>query len=146
MSRRAALGLVLCGSLVAAAAGSAAPKAPPNFLCSLVGDELRIRIDKPHGRELAIVAPNGVLYLLAFEPRTGAPEPPHPPFTRFSSAHELSVDARTLEGWRFQAGKQRWETIFGGRGSYQLRVADDVVGNAGAAGDPGIAFCVVTRK
>jgi hypothetical protein len=140
MSRAPWLVLVLLASLVATAS-RAEPKEPPRFLCALVGDELRLRIDKPHGRELAVVAPNGVLYLLAFEPRAGLAEKPHVPFDRFSSAHEFTIDAGTLEGWRVQAKPQRWERVFGARGTYQLRAADDVLGNASD-----LSFCTVTRK
>jgi hypothetical protein len=133
--------LVLLASLVASA-GRADPNPPPKFLCALAGDELRLRIDKPHGRELAILAPSGVLYLLAFGSKPGLPDEPHPPFDRFKSAHELSLDAHSLEGWRHQAGKQRWEPVFGARGSYVLRVGDDVT-NAAA---PDLSYCTVTRK
>jgi hypothetical protein len=145
MSRTSLPCLVLLAGLVATASG-AEPKPPPRFLCSLVGDELRLRIDKPHGRELAVVAPNGVLYLLAFEPRPGAPEAPRPPFERFATAHELSVDARSLEGWRLQAGRQRWEQVFALKGTYQFRAADDVVGDSGAPVKIDPSFCTVTQK
>ena len=83
-----------------------------------------------------------MLYLLAFEPKPGLPDAPRKPFDRFAGAHELSVDARSLEGWRIQAGRQRWEPIFTARGTYQFRVADDVM--AAAAADT--SFCSLTRK
>jgi hypothetical protein len=135
------LASVLCAGLVAGA-GRADPPPIPAFLCSLVGDELRLRIAKPHGHELAILAPGGVLYLLAFESKPGLPDEPHPPFDRFKSAHELSLDAHSLEGWRYQAGRQGWEPVFTSRGSYVLRVGDDAT-NASA---PDMSFCTVTRK
>lgn len=142
---RALLAWVLLAGLVATSS-LAAEKTTPQLICSLVGDELRIRIAKPHGRELAVLAPNGILYLLAYEPRPDVPDEPRPPFKRFATAQQLSVDVRTLEGWRTQIGQQRWEKIFTLPGTYEVRSSDDLLAGYDAPGEFGLSSCHVTRK
>ncbi len=147
MKRRSLLGFVLLAG-VAASAGRADPKPPPSFLCSLVGDELRLRIGKPHGHELAVLAPGGILYLLAFKPRPDIPEEPEPPFDRFATGHEFGVaGVHTIEGWRLQAGQGRWERVFTRRGVYEFRSAENVASDdVGGLGKFGLATCSVTLK
>jgi hypothetical protein len=142
---RTLLGCVLLAGLVATSS-LAAEKTTPPLICALVGDELRIRIAKPHGRELAVLAPNGILYLLAFEPRPDAPDEPRSPFERFATAQQLSVDVRTLEGWRTQVGQQRWEKVFTRPGIYEVRSAEDLSAAYDAPSEFGLSSCHVTRK
>lgn len=142
---RALLAGVLFAGLVATGS-PAAETTTPQLICALVGDELRIRIAKPHGRELAVLAPNGILYLLAYEPRPDVPDEPRPPFERFATAQQLSVDVRTLEGWRTQVGQQRWEKVFTLPGIYEVRSSDDLLAGYDAPGRFGLSSCHVTRR
>lgn len=142
---RALLACILLAGLVATTS-QGAEKTTPQLICALVGDELRIRIAKPHGRELAVLAPNGILYLLAYQPRPDAPDEPRPPFKRFATAQQLSVEVSTLEGWRTQVGQQRWEKVFTLPGIYELRSAEDVLAAYDAPGEFGVSSCHVTRK
>ena len=142
---RTLLACVLLAGLVATSS-FAAEKTPPQLICALVGDELRIRIAKPHGRELAVLAPTGILYLLAYEPSPEVPDEPRPPFERFATAQQISVDVQTLEGWRTQVGQQRWEKVFTRPGIYEIRSADDLSAGYDAPGGFGISSCHVTRK
>jgi hypothetical protein len=114
-------------AVIGAGISMAASPAPPPLTCepSRVTPrtaEIVLAFGQSHGRELAVVAPDGAFFYLAFRPGDGA-LPDRVAVRDFHDARRVSLDPRDLDGWRY-AAEGAWERVFRLPGIYEFRVAD----------------------